>query len=132
MFIAAGIAVVFAVGAVRHMTSWWDLVNYGIVVPLAMLWELVHSPLFWIVVGQIWVLVMFNSIGRAWQTHRDQQRRIIQLLEDIDRNERASYTALAEKVEQMCADGWLKSIGNTSTNNQRGERPFINAGGSSR
>jgi hypothetical protein len=42
MFIAAGIAVVLTIGAVRHMTSWWDL----IVVPVAVLLWLVHSPTF--------------------------------------------------------------------------------------
>lgn len=93
--------VVAALVARLHLTS-EDVINYVIVLPIGLLWALIHSPIFWIVAAQIWFLVMFNSIRAAWQTHRDQQQRIIELLKEIDRNERARYTALAEKVEQ-CA-----------------------------
>ena len=93
--IAAIVAFLFAA---RHHLTWDDLLNYGMILPLTVLLEAVHSPYFWIVAVIIWLNVM---IGRAWRTHCNQQQRIIKLLEEFDRNELARYNRLSEKVESI-------------------------------
>jgi hypothetical protein len=97
------IAVIVALWfAASHHLTWDDLLNYGMILPLTVLWEAVHSPYFWIVSAIIWVNVMIGSLHRAWRTHCNQQQRIIELLEEIDRNELARYSRLSEKIEH-CA-----------------------------